>query len=364
WVHMHEPAKATEKAKDLVRMAVAKAARLEPVPQVKVGVTPAALVIGGGVAGMNAALSLAEQGFEVHLVEKQAELGGVARRLPRGLNGEDVPRYLEALIGRVTAHPRIKVHTGTEVVGVSGYKGNFTTRLANGTEVKHGATIIAVGGREYRPTEYLYGQDPRVMTFLEMGEELAKGNGRVAGAKNVVLIQCVGSREEPRLYCSRVCCGKAVRLALELKERDPEANVYVLYRDVRTYGFLEDHYREARAKGVVFIRYTVEEKPRVEVRDGRLVVTVKDHVLGVPVEVEADAVGLGAAILPPEDAGKLSQFFKVPLNEDGFFLEAHLKLRPVDFAAEGVFLCGLAHGPKSLEENIAQAKAAAGRAGT
>jgi len=364
WVHMHEPAKATEKAKDLVRMAVAKAVRLEPIPQVKVGVTPAALVIGGGVAGMNAALSLAEQGFEVHLVEKEAELGGVARRLPWGLNGEDVPAYLNGLIGQVEGHPRIKVYKGANIEDVTGYVGNFVTRLSTGEEIRHGVAIIAIGGREYRPTEYLYGQDNRVMTFLELGEELAKGNGRLAGARNVVLIQCVGSREEPRLYCSRVCCGKAVKLALEIKERDPEANVYVLYRDVRTYGFLEDYYQEARARGVVFIRYTREEKPRVEVRDGQLMVTARDHVLGVPVEIRADAIGLGAAILPPEDAGKLSQFFKVPLNEDGFFLEAHLKLRPVDFPAEGVFLCGLAHGPKALEENIAQARAAAGRAGT
>ncbi|WP_072867634.1 CoB--CoM heterodisulfide reductase iron-sulfur subunit A family protein [Desulfofundulus thermosubterraneus] len=364
WVHMHEPDKATEKAKDLVKMVVAKAALLEPIPQVAAGVTKAALVIGGGVSGMTSALSLADLGYRVHLVEKEQQLGGVARRIRHGLKGEEVQSFLNDLVAKVMSHPNIEVHAGTEIQAVAGYVGNFITTLTNGKELQHGVVIIATGGVEYKPTEYLYGESDRVFTQLELEEALVAGDPRIENAKTFVLIQCVGSREPERPYCSRVCCGKSVKLALKLKEKNPSANVFVLYRDIRTYGFLEDYYQEARRKGVFFIRYNLENKPLVEKEDGSLKVTVTDHVLGVPVVIEADVIGLAAAIVAPESNRQLSQLFKVPLNEDGFFLEAHMKLRPVDFTSEGIFMAGLAHGPKNLEENIAQAKAAAGRAST
>ncbi|HHW43317.1 MAG TPA: CoB--CoM heterodisulfide reductase iron-sulfur subunit A family protein [Desulfotomaculum sp.] len=364
WVHMHEPEKATEKAKDLVKMAVAKAALLEPIPQVTAGVTKSGLIIGGGPSGMTSALSLAEQGYKVHLVEKSDQLGGTARRIKEGMKGEDVPAFLQDLTARVEAHPQIQVYRGTEVKAVAGYVGNFVTTLSDGREIQHGVAIIATGAEEYRPTEYLYGESERVFSLLELEEAMASDDPRVAGAKTVVFIQCVGSREPERPYCSRICCTKSIKLALKFKERNPQANVFVLYRDIRTYGFLEDYYQEARRKGIIFIRYNVENKPLVEKEGDALKVTVTDHVLGVPVIIDADLIGLAAAIVAPESNRQLSQFFKVPLNEDGFFLEAHMKLRPVDFASEGIFLAGVAHGPKNLEENIAQARAAAGRAGT
>ncbi|MCS5695810.1 FAD-dependent oxidoreductase [Desulfofundulus thermocisternus] len=364
WVHMHEPDRATEKAKDLVKMVVAKAALLEPVSQIVAGVTKAALVIGGGVTGMTSALSLADLGYRVHLVEKEQQLGGVARRIRQGLKGEEVQPFLNDLVNKVLSHSNIEVHLGAEVQTTAGYVGNFVTTLTNGKELQHGVTIIATGGEEYKPAEYLYSESERVFTQLELEEALDKGDPRIENGKTYVLIQCVGSREPERPYCSRVCCGKSVKLALKLKEKNPSASVFVLYRDIRTYGFLEDYYQEARRKGVIFIRYTPENKPRVENENGALKVTVTDHVLGVPVVISTDVIGLAAAIVPSSSNPKLSQLFKVPLNEDGFFLEAHMKLRPVDFTSEGIFMAGLAHGPKNLEENIAQAKAAAGRAST
>jgi len=364
WVHMNEPEKATEKAMDLVKMIVAKSALLEQVKKVSVGVTKSALVIGGGVSGLTSAISLANQGFEVNLVEKSDKLGGIALRIKHGFKGEDVQAFVADLIEEVSNNPGIKVYTGAEVKEAAGYVGNFVTTLTTGEEIKHGVTIIATGGEEYKPEEYLYGQNNRVLTQLEIEEALAAGDARLAGAENVVLIQCVGSREEGRPYCSRVCCSKSVKLALKMKEKNPGVNVFVLYRDMRTYGFMEELYREARQKGVIFIRYEKDKKPLVEAVDGKLRVTVTDRILGLPLVIDADLVGLAAAITAPESSRQLGQLFKVPLNEDGFFLEAHMKLRPVDFASEGVFMAGLAHGPKSVEENIAQAKAAAGRAGT
>ncbi|MHB8158016.1 MAG: FAD-dependent oxidoreductase, partial [Desulfocucumaceae bacterium] len=364
WVHQSQPEKATAKAKDLVRMVVAKATLLKDIHQEPVGVTKAALVIGGGVSGMNSALSLADQGFRVHLVEKSDKLGGIARRISKGLNGEDVQQYLEDLVAKVTNNSFINLYTGTEVQEAKGFLGNFVTTLSDGTELQHGVAIVAIGGVEYKPTEYLYGQNKNVMTQLAFAEAIEAGDSRIDSAKNIVLIQCVGSREPERGYCSRVCCTKSVRLALELKDKNPDANVFILYRDIRTYGFFEDQYTEARRKGVIFIRYNVDEKPVVEDFGGKLKVTVRDHVLGQPIVIDADLVGLAAAILASPDNPRINELFKVPINEDGFFLEAHMKLRPVDFASEGIYMAGLAHGPKNIEENIAQARAAAGRAST
>ncbi len=361
WVHQSEPEKATAKAKDLVKMAVTKAALLEPVQPVSLGMNHDTLVIGGGVAGMTAAIDMAQQGYKVALVEKSSELGGIANRIRYGIHGEDIQAFVADLAARVKSNQLIKLYTGVEINEVHGFVGNFVTKLSTGEELQHGVTIIATGGNEYKPNEYLYGQHKNVKTLLDLESDLAEG--KLAGAKNIVFIQCVGSRDDERPYCSRICCTKAVKQALKVKEANPAANVFILYRDIRTYGFYEDLYTEARNKGVIFVRYAVDNKPVVEASGDKVKVTVTDHVLGAPVVIEADVLGLAAAIVPA-DNGQLSQFFKVPLNQEGFFLEAHMKLRPVDFGTDGVFMCGLAHGPKNLEENICQAKAAVARACT
>ncbi|MDO7787576.1 CoB--CoM heterodisulfide reductase iron-sulfur subunit A family protein [Desulforamulus aquiferis] len=361
WVHQNEPAAATEKAKDLVKMAVKKAALLEPVQPVTLPMNHDALVIGGGVAGMNAALNLADQGYQVYLVEKAAELGGIAKRIHHGMGGEDIQAYLGELINQITTHDKIKVYTGVEIADVHGFMGNYETKLSNGEELKHGVAIIATGAAEYKPEEYLYGHNTRVRSLLEIEGMLAEG--QLKNSNNYVFIQCVGSRDNERPYCSRICCTKAVKLALKIKEAKPSANIFILYRDIRTYGYFEDLYTEARRKGIIFVRYSTDQKPVVEETAYGTKVTFSDHVLNRPVEIFADVIGLATAIVPNDNTG-LSKLFKVPVNAEGFFLEAHLKLRPVDFGTDGVFMCGLAHGPKNLEENIAQGKAAAGRVAT
>jgi heterodisulfide reductase subunit A len=367
WVHMKDKETATKKAKEIVRRAVAKARLLEPLSTVSLGINKAALVVGGGIAGMNAALDLANQGFAVSLVEKAEALGGMARKIHYTLEGMDVQAYLSGLINSVNANPNIKVYTNARITEVSGYVGNFVTKVdVGGTiqEIQHGATIIAIGAQELKTDEYLCGQDPRVITGLELEEEIVKGSDRVKNAKSVVMINCVGSREEGRMYCSRICCSEAVKNALKLKEANPDVNVYVLYRDMRTYSFKEDYYKEARGKGVIFLRYGLASKPVVKAEGGTLLVSVKDPVLQQEFNIEADLVALGVATVAPEDGKEIGQFYKVSLNDEGFFLEAHMKLRPVDFATDGVFLCGLAHGPKFIEESIAQGRAAASRATT
>ena len=373
WVHMHEPDEATEKAKDLVKMAVAKARLIGPLKPLSLPINRSGLVIGGGVAGMTSALTLADQGFEVHLVEKGDVLGGVARRIHYTLDGGDIQEFLDELISKVQEHPKIRAYTNTWIVDAHGYIGNFTTEIMRYRgrvieKIDHGVTIIATGAQEYEPNEYLYGRDPRVLTQLELEEEIVKGNPDVIKCDNLVMIQCVGSRNDERPYCSRVCCNQAIKNALKLKEIKPEMNIYILYRDVRTYGFYEKYYGEARQKGVIFLRYELEDKPRVrqERKDSQFLlrVEVKDAVLGDKVAIDADIIALSVATVPLPEVGELAMLYKVPVNEDGFFLEAHVKLRPVDFATGGVFVCGLAHAPKSLEESIAQAKAAASRAAT
>jgi heterodisulfide reductase subunit A-like polyferredoxin len=371
WVHMYEPEEATEKAKDLVRMTVAKVALKRSLKPLSLPINRSALVIGGGVAGMMAALTIADQGFEVHLLERGEELGGMARRIHYNLDGEDVQSFLSDLIRRVEEHPRIRVYTHAYIVDAYGYVGNFTTEIMRYRgrtieSIEHGVTIIAAGAEEHKPNDYLYGKDPRVLTQLELEEEIARGSQDIVNCDNLVMIQCVGSREEERPYCSRVCCNQAIKNALKLKEINPEMNIYILYRDIRTYGFYERYYREAREKGIIFLRYSEGERPHVTrlKKDGQylLRVEVKDPVLGEEIAIDADILALSVPIVPSEDARELATFYKVPLNEDNFFLEAHVKLRPVDFATDGVFLCGLAHAPKSISESIAQAKAAALRA--
>ncbi len=369
WVHQKQPEAATEKAKDLMRMAVAKVARLEPLHKMSLPVVQSALVIGGGLAGMTAALDLAAQGFPVTIVEKENELGGNLRKVRYTLDGLETGPFLESLIEKVTANDRIAVHAGARIKEIAGYVGNFKTALEGVAEpIEHGVVIVATGGLPYEPQEYLYGEDSRVMTQVELEQMFLKnGDGSdscFSEMKSVVMIQCVGSRDESHPYCSRVCCGTAVKNALKLKEINPDLAVYVLYRDVRTYGLKEDYYQKAREKGVVFIRYEEDAKPTVGRNAQKLQVQVKDRILSRVLSFHPDLVVLSEGVVANPDNPWLSQLLKVPLDADGFFLEAHVKLRPVDFATDGVFVCGLAHYPKDIPETISQARAAAGRAGT
>jgi heterodisulfide reductase subunit A len=358
WVHMHEHEKATEKSKDLIGATIAKARLDEPLQKTKLGVTPSALVIGGGVSGMSAALELAAQNIEVNLVERAPELGGNLHKIRSVEDGRDPKEFMRSLIDEVSKSQRINVFKGSQVVDVEGYVGNFRVTVDQGG-VDHsldlGAIIVATGGTELKPDEYLYGESRNVLTQLEYEEKLYNGEISV---DCVVMIQCVGSREEGRPYCSRVCCTHALQNALETKRRNPDANIYVLYRDMRSYGFDEDLYREASEKGILFIRYDPEDKPVVEEKD-ELHVLVKDPVLKRTIRIRPEFVVLSSAILPQEDSGALARLLKVPLTGNGFFLEAHVKLRPIDFATDGIFVCGLAHSPKSVQESVAQASAAA-----
>ena len=367
WVHMKEPDKATDKAMDLVRMAVARAGLLKPLVEKPLAINQRALVIGGGVAGMNAALNLGDQGFETIVLEKEERLGGNAWRIHHTIEGLEVHGYLEELIDKVKAHQKIQVLTGALVVGFSGYKGNFTTEVLVGPamyerKIDHGVTVVATGGQEYRPREFRYGEHPRILTQLELGELLHENPEEAAKWQRVAFIQCVGSRNKENPNCSRICCQGAVKYALQLKGLNPDLDVMTLYRDIRTYGFLEDYYRESREKGVMFSRFKLEEPPQVEVEGGNLSISFVDHVLERPVKLPVDAVILSAAV-QPNDTEELASLLKIPRNAAGFFIEAHAKLRPVDFASEGIFLCGLAHSPKLISESIAQSMAAASRAG-
>jgi len=369
WVHAKEKENATQKAKGIVRMSVARACHLEALQEIDLPVNKAALVVGGGIAGMTCALSIANQGHEVYLVEKDTDLGGMAKRIPHTLEGMDVQAYLHDLVRKVYQHPFIHVSHGVTITEATGYVGNFITRVKSDRgiqEIKHGATIIAIGADEYKPSEYLYGEDDRVMTHVELGEQIAKGDEKLVNAKSLAMIQCVGCRQEDRNYCSRVCCSHAVKNALKLKEINPEMEISIFFRDMRTYGLMEDYYREASNKDVKFIRYEPEDKPQVEAveAEGRPVlrVTVPDPILGQKLAIDADYLSLAAAVIPSEDNKEISQLFKVSLGPDGFFKEAHVKLRPVEFSADGVYLCGMAHYPKHISETIKQAYGAAGRA--
>jgi heterodisulfide reductase subunit A-like polyferredoxin len=367
WVHMKEPGKATEKAKDLVRMAVARATRLKPLMEKPLTVNQRALVVGGGVAGLNAALNLAQQGFETIILEKEKQLGGNARKVHRTIEGLDVQSYVDDLIDKVKSHEKIQVLTEALIVRSSGFKGNFVTEVLVGPgmyerKIEHGVSIVATGAHEYRPQEFRYGEHDRILTQLELGELMHHKRDEAAKWNRVVIIQCVGSRNDQNPNCSRICCQGAVKYALQLKELNPEMDAVILYRDMRTYGMLEDYYLEARNQGVIFSRFDPERQPQVERVNGNLSVTFLDHVLQRPVKIAADAVVLSAATVAA-DTEELSSLLKLPRTADGFFIEAHAKLRPVDFSSEGIFLCGMAHGPKLITESIAQAMAAASRAG-
>jgi len=368
WVHSREKEESTQKAKELLRMSLARTIRLEPLQEFKLPVDKRALVVGGGIAGMNCALSIARQGHEVYIVEKEKELGGMARNLHYTIEGLDVQLYLKDLIQKVYQHPLLHVYAGATITKATGYVGNFITTVQSDrgiTEIKHGAVVIATGAEEYKPTEYLYGQDERVMTNLELEERITKKDEKILKAESIVMIQCVGSRTEERNYCSRICCSESLKNALKLKELNPAMDIYILFRDMRPYGFREDYYREAAGKGVRFIRYEPSNKPQVKpAKEGGkqiLKITVPDPILGKVLEIDADFLSLAAALIPPEGNKAISLLYNAQLGPDDFFKEAHVKLRPVDFGADGVFLCGTAHYPKHIQESINQAYGASGR---
>jgi heterodisulfide reductase subunit A len=366
WVHKSMPETATVKARDLVRMAVHKAGLMVPLVEAELDVVQTAMVVGGGLSGMAAARSLARQGYEAHIVEKGERLGGQALNLYRTAKGEDVQAKLAEMIAEIDADPKIHVHLNAAIESVEGFVGSFKTTLAgNGKKeaLEHGVAIMATGGAPLKTTEYACGTDPRIVTSLDLDRRIMDKDPALKKLNSAVFIQCVGSREPERPYCSRVCCTHSVDNAIHLKEINPEMNVFVLYRDLRTYGERELLYKKARGLGVIFIRFDRENKPVVAVVDGRLQVTVTDHIIGRPVEIETDLLTLATAVVPNRDE-RLANFFKVPLNADGFFVERHAKLGPSEFATDGVFLCGLAHYPKPIDEAIAQGQAAASRAVT
>ena len=369
WVHMHLPKEATEKAKDLLRMAVAKASYLEPLTEMELDITPSALVIGGGIAGITVARSLATQGFQVYLVDKEAELGGMLKHLhtlqPTGREASQVLR--EAIIA-VKSNHNIHLHMSTSIHEVSGFIGNFdvTLQTKNSDQPEHikvGTIIVATGAEEFKPVGmYGYKENQNVITQLELEQLLRKRELKKPG--KVVMIQCVGAREKTgRTYCSRICCQVAINNALHLKKLDPSIEVTILFRDMQTYGENEHLYKEAMENSVNFIRYDLNKPPKVTSgRDRDLIVTVYDTCLGAEIELESDLIVLSAPLIQHEDGRRLSSILKVPLGADGFFFEVHPKLRPVDFASEGIYVCGTAHGPKNIVESLAQAYAAASKA--
>jgi len=365
WVHKNDMDRATDKSRDLLQMAVAKVALHEPLVEPRMKINQAALVIGGGVAGMTAARTLAAQGYKTFLVEKNERLGGQALNLHETWQSEPVRPFLDQLIADVTSNDNIEVFLNANISDVDGFIGNFktTVRLDGESRVlEHGVALIASGAAEFKTDDYLYGQDQRVLTGLELQKKILEGDGFDA-CRTAVFIQCVGSRIPQRPYCSKVCCTQSIKGALSLKAKNPAMDIFILYRDIRSYGLREDLYRQAREQGIKFIRYDREKEIGVgAARDG-LEITFSDRVLRRQMAISSDLVVLASALVP-EIRNPLAQLYKIPQNEDGFFVEAHVKLRPNDFATDGVFVCGLAHAPKPIEESIAQAQAAASRAVT
>jgi len=365
WVHATHKKEATEKAKDLARMAVARARRLAPLKKGKMEVVSNALVLGGGVSGMTSALNLADQGFQVYLVEINDQLGGNALSIEKTIQGEEIKPFLTDMVGRVRSHPKIQVFTNASFGDLHGHVGHFRGAIATletAHEVEFGAAVVATGAVESRPTEYLYGEHPAVVTQHSLEERIMAGDPALKELKNAVFIQCVGSRCDERPYCSKICCSGSVRLSERLKEINPDVKTYIINRDLRTYGLLEKYYEASRRSGTIFLRYDTEAKPAVEAEGDRLTVTVRDPVLDEDVTIPADLLCLAAAIDAGESNKEIQQLFKLTINSYGYFVEAHMKLRPVDFVTEGVFMAGLAHYPKPIDESIAQATAAAQRA--
>jgi heterodisulfide reductase subunit A len=346
-------------------MGVGRVKGMEPTPRAAIPVNQNALVVGGGIGGMSAALAIADHGFEVNLVEKEDELGGNVRALHRTLEGESPQELLEQTISRVEKHPNIHVYKEAQVMHSLGRAGNFLTTIEKedgGAEtLEHGVTVLATGGKEATTESYGYGQSEAILTQHQLEEKLHEGSIQSAELGVVTMIQCVDSREEPRNYCSRICCSSALKNALYLKDQNPDIDIYVLYRDIMAYGFLENYYTQARQKGVIFIQYDVGDKPRVVAGNGQVSVGVTDPILGREVTIESDLLVLSTGIAP-KGQDKLAEIFEVEVDQDGFFQEAEYKWRPVDFLKEGVFTCGIAHSPRSVAETIAMAEASAQRA--
>jgi heterodisulfide reductase subunit A len=366
WVHGGDPKAGTEKGKDLVRMAVAKVALFEPMSEPEIKINQSALVVGGGISGMVAAKNLAEQGYHTYLIEKNDTLGGQAKNLYQTWKREDVQQHLSKIIQEVQSNPKIEVHLKTELKNLDGFVGNFKSTIQTNGEQKlleHGIAILATGASELKPDQYLYGQDPRVLTGLELDQRLINQDSSLRNVRSAAFIQCVGSRIKERPYCSKVCCTHSVMSALELKEIHPEMDVFILYRDMRTYGLREDLYREARTKGVVFIRYDDQKELKVDADQGGLQLRFTHYALQREMELRPELLVLATAVVAPKE-NPISKLFKVPVNSDGFFVEAHVKLRPIDFATDGVFVCGLAHAPKPIDESVAHGLGAASRAVT
>jgi len=375
WVHSREKEKATQKAKDTVRMAVARARNQTPLKELELPVNKKGLVLGGGLAGIEAALGLAKQGFDTYLVEKEGELGGNLRNLHYTLEEPEIQPFLEKLKREVESQKNIKVFKGYELKSLSGSVGNFTSTLGRVSQesekdsksptqidLEHGIIIVATGGTELKPTEYRYGESKKIVTQQELGNMIVS-DPSVKDLKQVAIIQCVGARNEERPYCGRICCGEAIKNALKLKELNENIEIIVFYRDIRTYGLREDYYTQAREKGILFIRYEPEREPKIDIKGESLYLTFHDSALNMEGEIEPDLVVLSTPIVS-EGNQALSQLLKVPVTSDGFFMEAHMKLRPIDFTTDGIFLCGLAHYPKFIPETISQANGAAARAAT
>jgi heterodisulfide reductase subunit A len=362
WCHMGQNEVATQKAIDIVNMNIAKASRLQEIKSESVPVTHAAMIIGGGIAGMTAALSLAEQGFSVHMVEREAHLGGLVAGVLHTLEGDSIRELVRRKNLQIDDHQDITVHVGVEVSKTEGYVGNFKSTLSDNSEIDHGVVVVASGGMEYVPTEYGFGESDNVLTQRQLERQLAAN--KVQDGDRFAMIQCVGSREEPHNYCSRICCQDAIKNAIAIKEKTLGAQVVIFYRDIRTYGLRENYYAKARDLGVRFVRYEVDNKPQVTTVEQEFRIAVNDPVLENEISMPADYVILSTGLRPHPTNEKLGEMYKLTRNEDGYFLEAHVKLRPVDFVSEGLFVAGLAHAPKNLDETINQALAAAGRAGT
>jgi heterodisulfide reductase subunit A2 len=361
WVHADDPAKATAKARELVRAGVARGIQLAPLKEHVFRVKTEALVIGAGITGMTSALTIADQGFHVHLVEQSENLGGFARRLSFTLDGHSPRRLLRYLEERTRNHANITLYLKSRLTSHRGHVGNFrgtVTASDRVNDLEYGTVVAATGGQAYEPTEYLYGKDERVVTQVEFSKRLLERPGWAKSLRRIVMIQCVGSRNDVFSYCSRVCCSAAVKNSIKLKEINPDAQVIVLFRDVRTFGFKELYYLKARRDGVLFFRYVPEESPEVIENNGKLTVDFTDRGSHQPFRIEPDLVVLSVGMRAGKGAKQIAQLLKLPQTKEGFFLEAHVKLRPVDMATPGIFLAGLAHSPRFIEESIAMAKSA------
>jgi heterodisulfide reductase subunit A len=365
WVHMKDRDKATQKATDLIRMGVARAALLEPQSEEEVEVTPVGLILGAGVAGMTAALSLANQGFEVHLIEKQEKIGGMLNELNVLYPGMiDASEAIANLKKKIESNDKIHIHISSQMTALEGYIGNYEATVSTGDtdqRLKVGTIIVATGADVYEPKGlYGYGELDNVVTQMEF-EGLLK-NKKITNVKDVVMIQCVGSRGQDLTYCSKICCSDAVKNAILIKEANPDAKVSILHNGLRVYGVeYEELYRNAQKIGIRFKKYSPEKRPEV-VKGEPLTVKLTHELLGKEVEYRADYVVLSTPLIQTKGAEPLSKMLKVPLGQDKFFLEAHVKLRPIDFATDGIFLCGTAHAPADIAESAAQAYGAASRA--